>query len=466
MTHTTRRTSSHWRSKLGFIVAAAGSAVGLGNIWKFPYIAGESGGGMFVLVYLLCLVLLGVPIMVAEVLIGRTTQQSPVKAFAELSSRNSFWMGVGLLGVITGFVILSYYSVVGGWGIYYFCLSVLHTVGGTEGWPNGADAEAYQKIFEQLLSSGRLNVFFHTVFMLLTTGIVIQGVRRGIERGAEWLMGMFFLILVLLLVYAGSLATFNEGVSFVFGFHAERFTAASLLEALGHSFFTLSVGMGAILTYGSYLQENDDIVGTSLIIALLDSLVALGACLILFPITFLQGLEPTQGPGLVFVNIPFALGRLSFGSVLSAVFFFLLVCAALTSAISLLEVTTAYLIDTFGWQRKHAALTCSLAIFLLGIPSALSGGSDFFGTRMTELLGKNWFELFDYLASNWFLPLGGLGISLFVGWFLEASLSRTEFRRGSNIGKVKGVYQIWVFLLRYLVPFAIVAMMLHALELI
>ena len=445
-----RTTSNHWRSSFGFIAAAAGSAVGLGNIWKFPYITGQNGGGTFVLFYLFCIVLLGFPIMVAEVMVGKISQSSPVRAYGRLSDNSRVWQIVGSLGVITGFVILSYYSVVAGWTLHYLFLAV------GQGFPQGNQPQAYADLFASLYQSVRLNIWWHSVFMGITTVIVLRGVRSGIERVAKWGMIALFGLLVGLVIYSSTLPGFSNALEFVFG-QSAKFTWASALEALGHAFFSLSLGMGAMLTYGSYLQRQDNTITTSLAIAIADTTVAIGACLILFPITFSVGLEPAAGPGLVFINIPLALLQLPFGQIWLLVFFLLLSLAALTSAISLLEVPTAFLIDSLGWSRPMAASCCAALIYVLGFPSAVSGGAGFWGEGLKQTLGMNWFDTVDYLASNWLLPLGGISISLFVGWRISSQ------QRQQELGKLPGLYAVLVFLLRWLIPVAIVLVMLHAL---
>ena len=451
MTNQENRTASnHWRSPIGFIAAAAGSAVGLGNIWKFPYVTGQNGGGTFVLFYLFCIILFGFPVMVAEVMVGKISQSSPVRAYSRLSNRSRLWQVVGLIGVITGFVILSYYSVVAGWTLHYLFLSI------TKGFPQNNQPQAYADLFGSVYQSVRLNIWWHSVFMAVTSFIVLRGVRGGIERVAKWGMVALFVLLLGLAIYSTTLPGFSLALGFVFG-QSKNFTWTSALEALGHAFFSLSLGMGAMLTYGSYLQSQDKIVPTSLAIAIADTTVAIGACLILFPITFSVGLEPAAGPGLVFINIPLALLQLPFGHIGLLVFFLLLSLAALTSAISLLEVPTAFLIDSLGWSRPRAAALCAGLIYVLGFPSAVSGGAGFWGEGLKQTLGMTWFDTVDYLASNWLLPLGGIGISLFVGWRI------TTQQRQQELGTFPWLYAVLVFLLRWLIPVAIVLVMLHAL---
>lgn len=443
----------HWGSKIGFILAAAGSAIGLGNIWKFPYITGANGGGWFVLIYLSCIALVGLPILIAEVLVGRAAQRSPVGAFRSLAGPGSPWMGVGWLGVVAAFVILSYYSVVAGWALHYVYLSVGSGIVGQSPDEIGA-------LFGAVYADIDLNLTWHLVFMGATIAIVLGGVRKGLERWARILMPALFLMMIGLLIEAVTLDGFGAAVDFVFGSHADRLTPASVLEALGHSFFTLSLGMGAMLTYGSYLRSDDDLIGASITIGVMDTVIALLACMILFPITFSFGMEADAGPGLVFKSMPIAFAQLPGGEFFSTLFFALLVFAALTSAVSLLEVAAAYFIDELGWTRTRATVVTGVAIAVLGIPSALSGGSEIFGSQVAELTGgKNWFDTFDYVASNWLLPLGGLGIALFVAWRMGDEARRRAFEAGTRLGRL---YWGWVLLLRYIVPVGVIAVFLHA----
>lgn len=460
---------SHWGSKAGFVLAAAGSAVGLGNLWKFPYITGANGGGAFVLIYLVCVLGVGLPIMIAEVLLGQMTQKSPVGAFGAIAGPMSLWKGVGFLGVVAGFVILSYYSVVAGWAMHYVYLSASGTFANVP----ADQLEGVGAHFGALYASPGLNVFWHTIFMILTVGIVVLGVQRGVELAARIMMPALFLMLAALVVYATQMEGFARAVDFVFGMHTDHLTGRGVLEALGHSFFTLSLGMGAMLTYGSYMKRDTDVVGTSITISLLDTTVALMACLALFPITFTYGMEASAGPGLVFVNMPTAFAQMPGGSAWAVMFFVLLTFAALTSAISLLEVVASYFIDERKWSRARAVVATGAAIFLFGIPSAFSGGDGWFGAGVQGLTasifggdGKNWFDSMDYLASNWMLPLGGLGISVFVGWRVK-DLERFEvISTGSKLGSVVALYRGWLWILRFVAPLAIVLVVLHAIGVI
>ena len=447
---------AQWGSRAGFILAAAGSAVGLGNIWKFPYITGINGGGAFVLVYLACILLVGLPVMTAEILLGRSTQKSPVGAVRELSGPRSAWQAFGWLGVASSFVILSYYSIVAGWALHYAWLAMTGAI-------SGADPGSLEATFNDLFASPGLNLFWHVVFMAMTMAVVVGGVAKGLERWARILMPALFLMLLALLIKSFTLEGFGKGFDFVFGFHADQLTAKGVLEALGHAFFSLSLGMGSMLTYGSYLRKDDDIVSASITISFLDTLIALLAAIVLFPIIFTFGLEPSAGPGLVFISIPIALSQMTGGAVFAFVFFGLLVFAAVTSAISMLEVTCSYFIDERGWNRRNATLMAGGLVGLFGVPSALSGGTALFGDDFAGIFGFNWFNAFDYLASNWMLPLGGLGISLFTAWKMDEAIRHHHFLSGSKLALF---YKGWLLLLKFLVPVAITFVFLHAVGII
>lgn len=447
---------THWGSRVGFVLAASGSAVGLGNIWKFPYVTGENGGGFFVLVYLICVALVGLPVMIAEILIGRSTQNSPVGAFKSLSGTKSPWVSIGYLGLFSSFIILSFYSVVAGWSMHYTWLSVSGQL---------ADLQPVEvePIFDQLFQSTRMNLFWHVIFIGLTIGVVFKGISKGVERWSRILMPALFIMMLILLGKAIFMDGFSQAFQFVFGFNALKFSSAGALKALGQAFFSLSLGMGAMLTYGSYLRNQDGIVEASVTISILDTAIALISSLILFPIIFSYGMEPAAGPGLVFISIPIALSQMGSTTIFGTLFFALLVFAALTSAISMLEVSASYLIDEKKWTRARSTVVAGLAAGLFGIPSALSGGNWIFGSGLISLIGKNWFDSLDYLASNWMLPFGGLGIAIFTAWRMNEALRSKSFLSGS---KLRFFYKTWLLLLKFLVPISIVLIFLHAINLI
>lgn len=444
-----------WASGLGFILAAAGSAVGLGNIWRFPYITGQAGGGIFVLIYLACIALIGLPVMIGEIMIGRSAQRATVGAFKHHAGDRTPWRAVGWLGVAIAYMMLSFYGVVAGWTLHY-------TVFSASGALAGQSPEEIQAMFTVLNQDAMLNLLWFVLFMVITVLVVLGGVRRGIERWAIILMPTLLLMLVALLVHSTSLDGFSRAFDFVFSLNTDQLTSAGVLEAMGHAFFTLSVGMGGMLTYGSYLSRKESIVGGALAVGALDTLIALLACLVIFPITFSFAMEPAAGPGLVFTNLPIAFSQMPAGALLSTVFFALLVFAALTSAIALLEVATSYFIDERGWRRRKATIVSAAAVTVLGVPSALNGSSRFFGAGMQEALGADWFTLISGLVSNWMLPIGGLGMALFAAWVLPERLRRTEFTTGTRLGSL---YRAWLVVLRLLVPLAVVAVFLHAIGL-
>lgn len=442
-----------WASGLGFVLAASGSAVGLGNIWRFPYITGQNGGGLFVLIYLLCIALVGLPVMIAEIMIGRSAQRSPVGAFKQHAGPRTGWRSLGWLGVVASYVILSFYGVVAGWALHYTVLSASGSLA-------GRSAEEIEAMFQLLNQDAGLNLFWFAVFMLLTVLVVLGGVRRGIERWSVILMPTLLVMLLALLVRAVSLDGFSQAFDFVFGLNAEKLTPSGVLEAMGHSFFTLSLGMGGMLTYGSYMSRRESLVGSAVAVSLLDTLIALLACLVIFPITFSYGMEPAAGPGLVFTHMPIAFSQMGAGSLLATVFFGLLVFAALTSAIALLEVGVSYFIDEKGWSRRKSTIVAATLVTILGVPSALTGSTALFGSDMQQRLGADWFTLISGVASNWMLPIGGLGMAIFAGWFLPETLRRTEFLTATRWGRL---YRTWLLLLRFLVPVAVAAVFLHLL---
>jgi NSS family neurotransmitter:Na+ symporter len=446
-----------WSSRAGFVLAAAGSAVGLGSIWKFPYITGTNGGGWFIVIYLACIALVAVPIMVAEILLGRMTQRSPVGAFLALAAGR--WRVVGWLAVTAGFLILSYYFVVSGWTLHYTWLSL---TGALSGDPSPA---AFERTFADLYASPWINVFWQAAFIGLTLAVVAGGVQRGIERCCRALVPVLLVVMLALLWQAAGGTGFVRGVDFVFGLHGERVSAAAVLEALGHSFFTLSLGMGAMITYGSYLSRRDDAVASTAAVAGLDTLISVLACVTIFPIIFAFGLEPDAGPGLVFVSLPVAFAQMPGGQAWAIAFFASLAIAALASTVSVFEVVVSHLIDRHRMPRGRACTYAGTALFVAGIPSALAGGTPMFGSRFESLtsatfgVGRNWFDFVDYVASNWLLPMSGLGIALYFAWSIGGDAREQAFKSGTRLGYL---YWTWVWLLRYVTPPAVIAVFLHA----
>jgi NSS family neurotransmitter:Na+ symporter len=455
-------TRGQWSSRTGFILAAAGSAVGLGSIWKFPYITGTNGGGWFVLIYLACIALVAVPIMIAEILLGRMTQRSPVGAFLALSS-GTRWSVVGWTSIAAGFLILSYYFVVSGWTLHYTYLAITGRLSGT------GDVLGFERTFADLYANPRINVLWQFSFVSLTFAVVAGGVQRGIERCCRTLFPLLLVVMIALLVQAVRSGGFERGVDFVFALHDEQLTARAVLEALGHSFFTLSLGMGAMITYGSYLSRRDDVVAATFAVAGLDTLVSLLSCVAIFPIIFAFALDAAAGPGLVFVALPPAFSQMPGGQVWAVVWFASLAIAALSSTVSVFEVVVSHLVDRHRLSRGRACVLTGIALFAAGVPAALSGGTELFGVHVTSVTaalfgaGRNWFDFVDHVASNWLLPLSGLGIAVFFAWSVGREAREQAFKAGTRFARL---YWIWVWMLRYLAPPAVVAVFAHATGLI
>jgi NSS family neurotransmitter:Na+ symporter len=443
----------HWGSKLGFILAASGSAIGLGNIWKFPYIAGENGGAAFVFVYLLCIAVIGMPVLIAEILMGRTTQRNPVGAFRKLSGK-PFWTFVGGMGVIAGFIILSYYTVVAGWTIGYIVESFK---GAFEGFAQASHAEAH---FNDLVGNVGWMMGYYTLFFLLVMGVVYMGVKSGIERGSKIMMPILFFILITLVIRGITLPGSTAGLQFLFNPQWDKITGQTVLLALGHAFFTLSLGMGAMMTYGSYLSKKDNIPNSSLQILSLDTIIAILAGIAIFTAVFAMSQNPEAGPGLIFHAIPVVFANMPGGYFFSILFFILLGLAALTSAISLLEVITAFFVDELGWKRHTVVVTMGTVVYLVGAPSALSYNllSDF------TILGLSFFDLADYIAANILLPLGGLSISVFVAWIWGFDKALLELKKGAESLFKTNLWTMntWKYSLKYIAPILIFIVFLES----
>lgn len=447
-----------WSSRLAFILAATGSAVGLGNVWKFPYMAGDNGGGAFVLVYLLCVLLIGIPIMMAEILIGRRGRQSPINTMRSLAAAeglNGLWVFLGWGGMVAGFLILSYYSVIAGWTLAY----VFRAMGGSFAGLNG---ETAAELFAALVSDPERLLAWHTIFMVMTTIVVSRGVKSGLEQAVKVMMPALFILLLALVGYALTTGQFLRGMEFLLVPDFSALTRGSVIQAMGQAFFTLSLGMGAIMMYGSYLPRNASILRSSLIIASLDTLVSLVAGLAIFPIVFANGMEPGAGPGLVFMTLPIAFGQMPGGLLFGTLFFVLLVFAAWTSAISLVEPAAAWLVENRGMNRVRAAAVVGTLAWLLGIVTILSFSDwaftfDFHG----EAKSNGLFDIFDILTANIMLPLGGLAMALFASWFMGRGSTVDELQMGDG-----PLYQAWRFAARYLAPLGVLLIFMSGLGVI
>ena len=437
-----------WSSRMAFILAATGSAVGLGNIWKFPYVTGENGGGAFVLVYLLCIAIVGIPIMMAEVYIGRSGRHNPITSFrlvAERTLASPVWRISAIVGVLAAFIILSFYSVIGGWAASY----VGHAAMGDF---TGQSAEAIGELFGGLLASPVTLLIWHTIFMALVIFVVARGLKSGLERAVTILMPALFVLLLVAVGYATTTGHFGAAVAFLFTPDFGALTMDGVLVALGHAFFTLSLGMAIMMAYGSYLGDDVSVGRTAVTVSIMDTVVALMAGLAIFPVVFANGLEAGAGPGLIFQTLPLAFGQMPMGSIFGALFFVLLLFAAWTSAISLLEPVVEWLEDKLIVGRVGSTVVVGVACWLLGIASILSLNewSGFAPLGMFERFeGNTIFDLLDFFTANVMLPLSGLLTALFVGWCVAKESLQ------SNLALSGGSFALWYNLVRFVTPVAV-----------
>ncbi|PKN27554.1 MAG: sodium-dependent transporter [Deltaproteobacteria bacterium HGW-Deltaproteobacteria-22] len=429
----------HWKSSLGFVLAAAGSAIGLGNIWRFPTLTGQNGGGSFVLMYIAIVLLVGLPLMYVELSMGRAAQRGPVGAFGRLAP-HPVWKLLGYLFVLTGIVILSYYGVVAGWTLKYFWIAL------TEGFSRGGSGP----FFESFTSNGPAQIGFFLAFLGLTVGIVFFGIKGGIERMSTVLMPVLFVLLILLIVYALTLPTAADGLRFYLVPDVDHVTGKTFVFALGQAFFSLSLGMGAMLTYGSYLSPDSNLVKSGLIVVICDTLIAIMAGLLIFPV--LGGAPEKSGPGLVFVVLTDLFATLPAGRFVGALFFLLLTIAALTSTISLMEVAASYLIDERGWSRRKSVMVMGATVLVLGIPSALSLGAVGGLGNLVKIGGNElgFLGLADFLFGNVALTAGGFLLILFTVFAWKRKNFETELYSGSTLAKAPR--KVLFFLLAVVAP--------------
>jgi NSS family neurotransmitter:Na+ symporter len=440
----------HWSSHLGFILAAAGSAIGLGTLWKFPYVTGENGGGLFVFIYILCTFFIGVPIFIAELILGRKAQRGAVGVFASLANNSAAWKMAGWLGVASSFLIMSFYSVLAGWGLNYVLMSLTQFY-------KGRSAKEIAGVFDTLASSADITLFWHFLFTALTAAVVYRGIRQGIEYWSRFMTIGLLVILLSMCAYAMTLDGFWQGVRFILYPDPSNFKPSAAIQALGLSFFTLSLGQGIMLTYGSYMRRSDDIPKTAMIIGVMIVLVSLLAGLMIFPIIFTFGFAPEAGPGLVFKTLPVLFAKLPGALFISTAFFVLFVFTALTSAVALIEVVAANFTDLLGWSRHKAVLVVAISSFIFGIPSALSNTNTLFA-NWPAIYGKTFFATIDDLVTLWLLPIGGLMIAIFTGWFLDKHISEEEFNSGT---KWNWMWRPWLFFMRWVAPVAIIFIILQ-----
>ena len=428
-----------WIGKWTFILAATGSAVGLGNIWGFPYKAGTNGGGAFVLIYLGCILIIGLPIMISEIVIGRKSGNSPINAMKNValeSKKSSVWQVVGWSGIFAGILILSFYSVIAGICLNYIFISA--TSSGTISSPDQ---------FSSVISSPVNLIIWHTIFMVMTALIVSAGIKDGIGRMVKILMPMLGFLMIFMVIYSMINGDFTKAFSFLFAPDFSDVTSDTLLQAMGQAFFSLSLGMGSIMAYGAYMPKDQQVVSSSFTVASLDTLIAMLAGLAIFPIIFAFNLEPNSGPGLVFVSMLSAFNQMQFGQFIGPLFFILLSVAALSSSISLLEPGVAYLSEEGILSRKRSAEIISFFIWILGIGSALSFN---IWSDVEIVLGKNFLDSMDFIANQILLPLGGMLIAIFVGWFMKESLIKDEIGHINN-----ALYLLWRLFVKFVAPLCV-----------
>lgn len=441
----------HWSSQRAFLFAAVGSAVGLGNIWRFPYITGVNGGGAFVIIYCVCILVLAFPLLMAEVMIGRRGGQSPIRGMQKLvaeNGRSRFWTSLGWLSVITPTVGLMYYSVVAGWTLDYAVTSL-------SGAFSGYDAKQSSDGFNAMTANPVRMVFWQGVFFLLTIAIVAGGIRKGLEKAVTYLMPSLAFILLALLVYSAVTADFSGALKFMFNPDFSEVDSSTILMAVGQAFFSVSIGVGALITYGAYMPKNVSVPKVCGVIAIADTGVALMMGLIIFPLVFSYGLQAGEGPGLVFVTLPIAFGQMPLGAIFGGLFFILMAIAALTSSISMLEPAVSWLVEHKGFRRVPVTIITGIGIWIFGL-SALFSFNILAGFTPLDHFpifeGKRIFDLFDFMTANVLIPVGGLLIALFAGWMMKSEVIATELGLNKAI-----TLTLWKFLVRFVAPIAIVA---------
>jgi NSS family neurotransmitter:Na+ symporter len=445
-----------WSSGPVFILAAIGAAVGLGNVWKFPYVAGSNGGGAFVLVYIACVVLVALPILIGELLIGRLGHHSPpvaMHAVARQSGRSGGWSLIGWMGMITAFLVGTFYSVIAGWTLVYI-------VKAATGF-GGADAASVGRQFDALLASPGVLTAWHSVFMFATVIIVGRGLHGGIERTVKFLMPALLLMLLAMMGYAAVEGDFAAGLDFLFRADFSKLSGEAIVTAVGQAFFSIGVATGLMMTYGAYVPQNVSLTRAALVIAGADTLVAVFAGLMIFPMVFQLGLDPGEGPGLVFVTLPAVFVEMPGGSLFGTVFFVLLAFAAITSMIATLEPIVAFARDRWSMRRWRASLVFGLAQWTIGLATVFSFNvwSDFHPLGGIDVFaGKTPFDLIDFFAANLMMPLGGMLIALFVGWRMRPATLDAELDFGRRV-----ILKTWLFLLRVVAPVSILAILVNGL---
>lgn len=431
-------------SKLGLVAAAAGSAVGLGNIWRFPSQAADGGGALFIFVYIGCIIFFGVPLMMGEFLIGRSGRANASGSFQKLAPGTS-WKWVGRLGVLTGFLILGFYMVVCGWTMEYVVQSVTGQL---------MASDSFSDNFNSLLNNSLRQVLWMVFFTILTAFFILSGVKRGIEQSAKILMPVLFLILIVLGIRSITLSGSAQGLAFLFKPNMETVKSTIFLDAMGQAFFSMSIGMGCMTTYGSYFRDDSNLRKTAVQVSVLDALVAILAGIVIFPAAFALTQTPDSivsslvagGPGLLFITIPELFHHLPFSSLWSSLFFVLLAIAALTSTISLMEVVTSFLHEEFSMLRRNAVTFVAMGVAVLGVVSSIS---------------PQFFNILDYATAKIMLPMGGLFISLFIGWYLDKKITFAQLTNDGTLSISVRFLQFYIFILRYVAPAAIVGIFIY-----
>ena len=437
-------------NRFGVLVAMAGSAIGLGNLWRFPYMVGEYGGAAFIFVYIICFFLLCLPILIAEITIGRRSQTNAFRVFHKLAP-GSRWNLVGILMVATPIIVVSYSSVIGGWSVEYFVKAC------SLDFSPGAGPEAgFGDIFGSFISSVWAPVLYHTFYLLVTAAVVAVGVKSGIERFGKIMMPLLFVIMIVIAVRSATLPGAGDGLEWLFRPDFSKIDASVCAAALGQGFFSLSVGFGIMLTYGSYISKKENIAVSSAYTAVSDLVFALIASCAIMPAVFVFGLDPSEGPGLVFETLPFIFSNMPLGGLVSILFFLALIVAALTSSISLFEVGVAYLMEEKHVSRKKACVIIFVLTWALGVLCSLSFGplSDL------KLFGNTLFDFFDKLSANYLMPSGAFLIVLFVGWRMKKSDVREEFTNRETLSGNARIFPVVYFLIKYMAPVAIVVIFL------
>lgn len=436
-----------FNSNFGAIMAAVGSAVGLGNIWRFPYAAGENGGGAFVLVYILFVFSIGVVVLLSEMIIGRRSQANAVGAFSALRPKRRGWRAVGALGVLSAVMIYAFYSVISGWTLNYVVFSAT-------GKMSGKSPDEITALFDAFKSDSVLPLVYQFIFMAITAMVVLGGVKKGIEKTSKILMPVLFLLVVALAVRSVTLPGADKGIEFLFKPDFSKLGISGLLDALGQALFSLSIGMGAMITYGSYIRKQDSLFKTGMSVVISDTVIAVLSGVAVFPAVFAFGMEPAGGPGLVFDVLPNVFNSMPMGNVFSILFFILLAIAALTSMISLLEDVVAWAVEERHWKRTTATVCISFFIFLIGIACSLSFGL----MKDVTIAGLTIFDFLDRLTANYFLPIGALATVVFLGWFCKRS---DVYDESSNGGSLKVTFfRIFYFILKYIAPIALLIIIL------